>query len=198
MGMMRQLIVGTVRNNRNPVNLLAMVCGRQSCLMRVSAIIWLTILIMTIIPAQIHSHEGIDIVGSNWMAQQATNNKSAMLSRIDPVLLSACSLLANQPSTMSLRPQRTYSVQNCHPATLQNRRPIEPTILSAVMMLGKCFMLIWFNLYGITLGFARFSEQEGWRFSDTVCSHLFVHTYCIASFSCFYENFIYFCTKLTK
>ena len=39
MGMMHQLIVGTVRNNRNPVNLLAMVCGRQSCLMRVSAII---------------------------------------------------------------------------------------------------------------------------------------------------------------
>ena len=25
-----------------------------------------------------------------------------------------------------------------------------------------------------------------------------MHTYCIADFSCFYENFIYFCTKLTK
>ena len=94
---------------------------------------------MTIILAQIHSHEGIDIVGSNWMAQQATNNKSAMLSRIDPVLLSACSLLANQPSTMSLRPQRTYSVQNIQPFVLQNSKPIEPAILSAVMMFGKCF-----------------------------------------------------------
>ena len=137
MGMMHQLIVGTVRNSRNPVNLLAMECGRQSCLMRVSAIIWLTTLMMTIIPAQIHSHEGIDIVGSNWMAQQATNDKSAMLSRIDPVLLYAWSFLANQPSIMSLMPQKTYSVQNCHPGTLQNRRPIEPTILSAVMMFGR-------------------------------------------------------------
>ncbi len=96
---------------------------------------------MTMIPAQIHSYEGIDIVGSNWMAQQATNNKSAMLSRTDPVLLSAWSFLASQPSIMSLMPQKTYSVQNCHPATLQNRRSIEPTILSAVMMFGKCFTL---------------------------------------------------------
>ena len=139
MGMMCQLIVGTVRNNRNPVNLLAIVWGTQNRLMMSKDNIWLTILMMTMIPAQIHSHEGIDIVGSNWMAQQATNNKSAMLSRTDPVLLSAWSFLANQPSTMSLRPQRTYSVQNCHPAALQNRRSIEPAILSAVMMFGKCF-----------------------------------------------------------
>ena len=96
---------------------------------------------MTIIPAQIHSHEGIDSIGNNWMAQQATNDKSAMLSRTDPVLLSAWSFLASQPSIMSLMLQKTYSVQNCHPATLQNRRPIEPTILSAVMMFGKCFTL---------------------------------------------------------
>ena len=101
----------------------------------------MTILMMTIIPAHIHSHEGIDSIGNNWMAQQATNEKSAMLSRTDPVLLSACSFLASQPSIMSLMPQKTYSVQNCHPATLQNRRPIEPTILSAVMMFGKCFTL---------------------------------------------------------
>ena len=33
-----------------------------------------------------------------------------------------------------------YSMRD-HPATLQNRRPIEPTILSAVMMFGKCFTL---------------------------------------------------------
>ena len=98
---------------------------------------------MTIIPAQIHSHVGIGSIGSNLMAQQATNDKSAMLSRTDPVLLSAWSFLANQPSM----PQKTYSVQNCHPATLQNRRPIEPTILSAVMMFGKCFTLIGFDLY---------------------------------------------------
>ena len=32
-------------------------------------------------------------------------------------------------------PQKTYSVQNCHPATLQNRRPVEPSILSAVKAL---------------------------------------------------------------
>ena len=49
---------------------------------------------MTIIPAQIHSHEGIDSAGSNLMAQQATNDKSAMLSITDPVLLSAWSFLA--------------------------------------------------------------------------------------------------------
>ena len=96
---------------------------------------------MTMIPAQIHSHEGIDSAGSSLMAQQTTNDKSAMLSRTDPVLLSAWSFLASQPSIMSLMPQKTYSVQNCHPATLQNRRPIEPTILSAVMMFGKCFTL---------------------------------------------------------
>ena len=42
---------------------------------------------------------------------------------------------------MGMMPQKTYSAQNCHPATLQNRRPIEPTILSAVMMYGKCFTL---------------------------------------------------------
>ena len=60
---------------------------------------------MTIIPAHIHSHEGIDSIGNNWMAQQATNNKSAMMSRI------------------------------------------EPTILSAVMIFGKCFTLIGFDLY---------------------------------------------------
>ena len=101
----------------------------------------MTILMMTIIPTQIHSHDGIDSIGNNCMAQQATNDKSAMLSRTDPVLLSAWSFLANQPSIMSLMPQKTYSVQNCHPATLQNRRPIEPTILSAVMMFGKCFTL---------------------------------------------------------
>ena len=147
MGMMHQLIVGTVRNNRNPVNLLAIVWGKQNFLMMIKDDIWLTILMMTMIPAQIHSHEGIDIVGSNWMAQQATNDKSAMLSRTDPVLLSAWSFLANQPSIMSLMPQKTYSVQNCHPATLQNRRPIEPTILSAVMMFGKCFTLIGSDLY---------------------------------------------------
>ena len=81
------------------------------------------------------------------MAQQATNDKSAMLSRTDPVLLSAWSFLASQPSIMSLMPQKTYSVQNCHPATLQNRRPTEPTILSAVMMFGKCFTLIGSDLY---------------------------------------------------
>ena len=102
---------------------------------------------MTMIPAHIHSHGGIDSIGSNWMAQQATNDKSAMLSRTDPVLLSAWSFLASQPSIMSLMPQKTYSVQNCHPATLQNRRPIEPTILSAVMMFGKCFTLIGSDLY---------------------------------------------------
>ena len=96
---------------------------------------------MTMIPAQIHSHEGIDIVGSNWMAQQATNNKSAMLSITDPVLLSAWSFLAIQPSIMSLMPQKTYSVQNIQPFVLQNSKPIEPTILSAVMMFGKCFTL---------------------------------------------------------
>ena len=141
MGMMLQLIVGTVRNNRNPVNLLAIVWGKQNFLMMIKDDIWLTILMMTIISAQIHSHEGIDSIGNNWMAQQATNDKSAMLSRTDPVLLSAWSFLASQPSIMSLMPQKKYSVQNCHPATLQNRRPIEPTILSAVMMFGKCFTL---------------------------------------------------------
>ena len=31
---------------------------------------------MTMIPAQIHSHEGIDSIGNNWMAQQATNDMS--------------------------------------------------------------------------------------------------------------------------
>ena len=36
----------------------------------------LTILMMTIIPAQIHNHEGIDSIGSNLMAQQVTNDKS--------------------------------------------------------------------------------------------------------------------------
>ena len=102
---------------------------------------------MTMIPAQIHSHEGIDSIGKNWMEQQAMNDKSAMLSRTDPVLLSAWSFLASQPSIMSLMPQKTYSVQNCHPATLQNRRPIEPTILSAVMMFGKRFTLISSDLY---------------------------------------------------
>ena len=107
----------------------------------------MTILMMTIIPDQIHSHEEIDSAGSSLMAQQTTNDKSAMLSRTDPVLLSAWSFLASQPSIMSLMPQKTYSVQNCHPATLQNRRPIEPTILSAVMMFGKCFTLICFDLY---------------------------------------------------
>ena len=101
MGMMRQLIVGTVRNNRNPV----------------------------------------------YLIDNLDDDKSAMLSRTDPVLLSAWSFLANQPSIMSLIPQKTYSVQNCNPATLQNRRPIEPTILSAVMMFGKCFTLIGFDLY---------------------------------------------------
>ena len=147
MGMMHQLIVGTVRNNRNPVNLLAIVWGKQNFLMMIKDDIWLTILMMTMVSAQIHSQEGIDIVGSNWMAQQATNDKSAILSRTDPVLLSAWSFLASQPSIMSLMPQKTYSVQNCHPATLQNRRPIEPTILSAVMMFGKCFTLIGSDLY---------------------------------------------------
>ena len=44
---------------------------------------------MAMIPAQIHSQEGIDSIGNNWMAQQATNDESAMLSRTDPVLLSA-------------------------------------------------------------------------------------------------------------
>ena len=141
MGMMHQLISGTASNSRNPVNLFGIVCGKQIFLMMIKDDIWLTILMMTMIPAQIHSHEGIDSIGSNWMAQQTTNDKSAMLSRIDPVLLSAWSLLANQPSIMSLMPQKTYSVQNCHPATLQNRRPIEPTILSAVMMFGQCFTL---------------------------------------------------------
>ena len=97
---------------------------------------------MAIIPAQIHSHEGIDSIGNNWMAQQATNDKSAMLSRIDPALLSAWSFLASQPSIMSLMPQMAYSVQNCHPATLQNSRPIEPTILSAVIMFGMYCTLI--------------------------------------------------------
>ena len=94
---------------------------------------------MTMIPAQMHSHDGIDNIGSNWMAQQAMNDKSAMLSRIDPVLLSALSFLASQPSIMSLMPQKTYSVQNIQPFVLQNSKPIEPAILSAVMMFGKCF-----------------------------------------------------------
>ena len=147
MGMMLQLIVGTVRNNRNPVNLLAIVWGKQNFLMMIKDDIWLTILTMMIIPDQIHSHEGIDNIGSNWMTQQAMKDKSAMLSRTDPVLLSTWSLLASQPSIMSLMPQKTYSVQNCHPAILQNRRPIEPTILSAVMMIGKCFTLIGSDLY---------------------------------------------------
>ena len=75
------------------------------------------------------------------------NDKSAMLSRTDPVLLSAWSFLASQPSIMSLIPQKTYSVQNCHPATLQNSRPIEPAILSAVRVSGKYFTLIGFDLY---------------------------------------------------
>ena len=141
MGMMLQSIVGTVMKSRTPVNLLVIVWGKQNRLMMIKDNIWLTILMMAMIPAQIHNHEGIDSAGSSWMAQQATNDKSAMLSRIDPILLSAWSLLASQPSIMSLMPQKTYSVQNCHPATLQNRRPIEPTILSAVMMFGKCFTL---------------------------------------------------------
>ena len=147
MGMMHQLIVGTVRNNRNPVNLLAIVWGKQNFLMMIKDDIWLTILMMTIIPAQIHSHNGIDNIGNNWMAQHTTNDKSAMLSRTDPVLLSAWSFLASQPSIISLMPQRTYSVQNCHPCTLLNRRPIEPAILSAVRVFGKYFTLTGFDLY---------------------------------------------------
>ena len=91
------------------------------------------------IPAHIHSHKGIDSIGNNWMAQQAINDKSAILSRTDPVLLSAWSFLASQPSIMSLMPQKTYSVQNIQPFVLQNSKPIEPAILSAVMMFGKCF-----------------------------------------------------------
>ena len=51
------------------------------------------------IPAHIHSNGGIDSIGNNWMAQQATNDKSAILSRTDPVLLFACSY-----------PQRGYDV----------------------------------------------------------------------------------------
>ena len=163
MGMMPQLIVGTVRNNRNPVNLFATVWGKQNRLIMINDDIWLTILMMTMIPAQIHSHEGIDIVGSNWMAQQATNDKSAILSRTDPVLLSAWSFLASQPSIMSLMPQKTYSVQNCHPAILQNRRPIEPTILSAVMMFGKCFTQI--NLVCVKIC------DFGWNHKISSCSN---------------------------
>ena len=163
MGMMYQPIVGTVMKSRTPVNLLVIVWGKQNRLMMIKDDIWLKILMMTIIPAQIHSHEGIDIVGSNWMAQQATNNKSAMLSRIDPVLLSAWSLLANQPSTMSLRPQRTYSVQNIQPFILQNSKPIEPAILSAVMMFGKCFTQI--NLVCVKIC------DFGWNHKISSCSN---------------------------
>ena len=48
---------------------------------------------------------------------------------------------------MSLMPQMAYSVQNDRPVTLQSNKPMDPAILSAVMMLGKCLTLIAYNLY---------------------------------------------------
>ena len=71
------------------------------------------------------------------MAQQATNDRSDTLSKMAPALVSAWSFLASQPSTMSLMPQRAYSVQNGHPVTTQNSRPMESAILSADMTFGK-------------------------------------------------------------
>ena len=55
-------------------------------------------------PAQIHNQMGICTTGINRIAQQATKQMSPTLSNKAPVLLSACSLRARYPSSISLMP----------------------------------------------------------------------------------------------
>ena len=81
-------------------------------------------------------------VGTKRAAQHTTNMMSATLSNAAPVLLSAWSLLARVPSTISLMPHNAYSTQNSHPVTSQNSRLMEPAILSIDITFGKCFILL--------------------------------------------------------
>ena len=132
---------GAARKRSIPVSLSANVCGKQNRLQTTRADTWFTILMKTITPAQVHSQTGISTTCKIRIAQQTTNDKSATLSRIAPAWVSAWSFLASRPSTMSLTPQRAYRVQNGHPVTSQSSRPMDPAILSTVMMFGKCFTL---------------------------------------------------------
>ena len=114
--------------------------GKRNRLQTTRDDIWFTILMITITPAQIQSHMGISSTGNKLMAQQATNTMSDTLSKMAPVLLSAWSFLASQPSIISLSPPSTYSDQNGQPLTSQNSRLMEPAILSTDMTFGKCVL----------------------------------------------------------
>ena len=103
-GTMDQKTVGTVRKRRSPVSLLAIVWGKIRCLYTINADTWLMSLTVTIDAAQIHNQVGICTTGISRMAQQATKQMSATLSKTAPALLSAWSFLAIHPSTISLMP----------------------------------------------------------------------------------------------
>ena len=138
MGITDQNIVGAARKSSNPVSLLAHVCGKQNRLKMTSADAWFTILMNTITPAQIHSQTGISTTGNSVTAQQTTKMMSATLSKTAPVLLSVWNLLASHPSTISLSPHSTYSVQNGQSFTSNTSRLTESATLSNDMAFGKC------------------------------------------------------------
>ena len=136
----RNTVNGTPTKSRRPAALLAMVCRKRHLLYITSANIWLMSLMRTIVAPQIQSQLGSAKAGISFMQQQATNAKSARLSSSAPVLLSQWSLLARNPSAISLNPQAKYITQKATPPTSKKRRQGAPRNRMTVMRFGRCFI----------------------------------------------------------
>lgn len=89
----------------------------------------------------VHIQRGILSTGRTLIAAAATKIKSAALSRMAPVLLSAPSLLAKGPSIISEIPHHAYMIQNGALNVDVMSKPIAARPLYAETMSGSCLIL---------------------------------------------------------
>lgn len=87
-----------------------------------------------------HIHKGKWIAGRIIMAEQITNTRSATLSILEPVSLTAPRILANGPSIISEMPPQQYRAQNPGLKTGKNGIASAAMPLDADMMFGRAFI----------------------------------------------------------
>lgn len=104
-------ITGNVKGSKNsskPVILFITVCSAMNRFLQTNPDMIFAIFITAIIRIHIQSHLGIFITGNSLTKAADTNIKSAIVSSLDPNVLTEFVFLAIVPSTISVSPQRRY------------------------------------------------------------------------------------------
>ena len=134
-------IVKGSRNSRSPVTLFIIVCREINCFLQTYPHIILPILIIAIIPPQIHNHPGRWVSGNSLITDASTKTRSATVSSWLPNLLLLFVFLAMVPSIISLKPQRRYVISNFRENAGKNSNKILPKIRQPVSIFAICFVI---------------------------------------------------------